>query len=162
MWDPTRSRYVLSLRPEAATSPSATHSTLVTSQTTYTSPTFTVPIRTVQQLRTGSAPNDWEVAWVLFDYTPDDSFYSVILKPDGWELDKETKGVESFIAEGTRAFQIGRWYDVTVSQQGSSITVSVNGTQIVSATDSSYTSGSIGLYCEDSIAHYGNVVLSQP
>jgi hypothetical protein len=157
--DSTVNTYVAALEPEVSTSTSQTHSTLLTTQSSYNSPTFTVPVRTVQQLRQGSPPNPWEVGWVLWDFKPTtDSFYGVILKPNGWELVKEANGTESFIATGsTPTFPIGNWYNVTVAQSGSQISVSVNGHQLVSANDGSFTTGAIGLYCEDSLAHFGDV-----
>jgi hypothetical protein len=150
---------VAALEPAVPTSPSQTHSALLRTKSSYTSPTFTVPVRTVQQLRRGSPPNPWEVGWVLWDFNPNtDSFYGVLLKPNGWELVKETNGVESFIATGSApTFPIGNWYNVTVAQAGSQISVSVNGHHLVSANDRSWTTGAIGLYCEDSLAHFGNV-----
>jgi hypothetical protein len=159
--DSTVKKYVAALEPEVPTSPSQTHSTLLTTQSSYTSPTFTVPVRTVQQLRHGSPPNPWEVGWVLWDFKPTtDSFYGLVLKPNGWELVKEAKGAESFIATGSaRTFPIGNWYRVTVAQLGSQISVSVNGHQLVSANDGAFTTGAIGLYCEDSLAHFGNVTV---
>lgn len=159
--DPTVNAYVAALAPKVATSPSQTHSALLTTRRIYTSPTFSVPVRTVEQLRQGSAPNPWEVGWVLWDFNAShDSFYALVLKPNGWELDKEIDGHESFLATGSsRVFPIGRWYDVTVSQTGSHISVSVDGAHLVSVTDSTLRSGAIGLYCEDSVAHFGNVTL---
>jgi hypothetical protein len=35
--------------------------------------------------------------------------------------------------------------------------VSVNGHRLVSANDRSFTTGAVGLYCEDSLAHFGDV-----
>ena len=159
--DSTLNTKVAALEPEVPTSPSQTHSTLLTTQSTYTSPTFTVPVRTVQQLRQGSPPNPWEVGWVLWDFNPTtDSFYGVILKPNGWELVKEKNGTESFIATGSApTFPIGTWYAVTVAQSGPQISVSVNGDRLVSANDGSFTAGAIGLYCEDSLAHFGDVIV---
>ena len=73
---------------------------------------------------------------------------------------KEANGTESFIATGSaRTFPIGNWYEVTVAQSGSQISVGVNGRQMVSAHDESFTTGAIGLYCEDSLAHFGNVIV---
>jgi hypothetical protein len=150
---------VAALQPGVPTAPSQTHSALLSTERSYATPTFTVPVRTVRQLRQGSAPNPWEVAWVLWDYNPKtDSFYGVLLKPNGWELVKETNGAESFIATGsTPTFPIGNWYKVTIAQSGSQLSVSVNGRHLVSATDPSYTTGAIAVYCEDSLAHFGNV-----
>ena len=123
--DSTLNTYVAALEPKVSTSPSQTHSTLLTTQSSYTSPTFTVSVRTVQQLRQGSPPNPWEVGWVLWDFNPTtDSFYGVVLKPNGWELVKEANGTESFIATGSaQTFPIGNWYNVTVAQSGSQISV---------------------------------------
>jgi Domain of Unknown Function (DUF1080) len=157
--DSTLNTYVAALEPKVSMSPSQTHSTLLTTQSSYTSPTFTVSVRTVQQLRQGSLPNPWEVGWVLWDFNPTtDSFYGLILKPNGWELVKEANGTEFFLATGSaQTFPIGNWYNVTVAQSGSQISVSVNGHQLLSAKDTSFTTGAIGLYCEDSLAHFGNV-----
>jgi hypothetical protein len=157
--DSTLNAYVAALEPEEPTSPSQTHSTLLTTQSSYTSPTFTVPVRTVQQVRQGSPPNPWEVGWVLWDFNPTtDSFYGVILKPNGWELVKEANGTESFIATGSApTFPIDNWYKITVAQSGPQISVSVDGQQLVSAYDGSFTTGAIGLYCEDSLATFGDV-----
>ncbi len=160
--DSTLDTNVAALEPGVSTSPSETHSTLLATQSSYTSPTFTVPLRTVQQLRQGSPPRPWEAGWILWDFHPTtDSFYGVVLKPNGWEVVKETNGAESFIATGSApTFPIGNWYRVSVAQSGSHISVSVNGDHLISENDGSFTTGAIGLYCEDSLAHFGDVKVS--
>jgi hypothetical protein len=154
---------VLSVAPKASVSPSDTHAALVRSASSFADIDATVRVRTVQQLRTGSAPNPWEVGWVLWHYTDNTHFYYFIAKPNGWELGKEDPaypGAQRFLAAGSSpTYPVGAWNTVHVRQVGSSITVSVNGVQVVSFTDSErpYGSGTFGLYSEDAHVHFDDV-----
>jgi hypothetical protein len=153
--------------PEVSTKASETHAALVLGPA-FTNPvTFSATVTTVKQLRTGSAPNAWEVGWVLWDYTTDNNFYAFTPQPNGWELTKEDPsypGAQRYLATGTSpAFPVGGTYVVTVTQTGTnSMSVSVNGKLITSFTDTQtpYTSGKIGLYSEDSTVQYTNVAVS--
>jgi hypothetical protein len=160
---PAWSTRVLTMTPAKATMPSVTHSALVTSQASFDNVAFKVVEQTTAQLRTGSTPNPWEVAWVLWDYTNSDNFYALVLKPNGWELDKVTGGVQHFLATGSgRKFPIGSKYSVVINQAGGRLSVSVNSRALVTYTDTSPTAldgGSIGLYCEDSAVRFGDVTL---
>ena len=63
---------------------------------------MTTTLGTVRQVRNGPA-NPWEVAWLLWHYTDDQHFYSIVLKPNGWELGKEDPaypGAQRFLATG--------------------------------------------------------------
>jgi hypothetical protein len=145
----------LRLRPGAAASPGQTHSALVTSTKTFGDVDATYTYRTESQLRTGSAPNPWEVGWVLWHYTDNTHFYYVLLKPNGWELGKEDPaypGAQRFLATGSQSFPAGHSYTIHVQQVGNRIDVTVDGASLVSFTDNErpYTKGSIGLYDEDS------------
>jgi hypothetical protein len=119
-------------------------------------------MRTVRQLRTGSAPNPWEAAWALWHYTDNEHFYYVILKPNGWELGKEDPaypGAQRFLATGESPFPIGPTYTVRVRQIGNVTTVWADGRQLVSFTDNErpYRSGAIGLYNEDAEVEFDGV-----
>lgn len=151
------------LEPKAATSPRETHAALVLSDSSYSSPAsgtprvdFTTSLRTVRQLRTGSAPNPWEVGWVLWHYTDDSHFYYVNLKPNGWELGKEDPaydGAQRYLATGSEpAFPVGGYYTVRVVHAFDTMQVIVNGRKLCEYQDLErpYLSGHIGLYCEDS------------
>jgi len=66
----------MSLAPKASTSPGETHSALMLSQAVFGGDfTFGASVLTDQQLRVNSAPNPWETAWVVWDYTDNDHFY---------------------------------------------------------------------------------------
>ena len=78
--------------PEVSTSSSETHSSLVLGPSFSNALTFSVSLNTVAQLRQGSPPNPWEVAWVFWHYTDNDHFYYFIPKPNGWELGKKDLG----------------------------------------------------------------------
>ena len=155
------------ISPEASTAASQTHAALVLGPT-FTNPvTFSATLNTVAQLRTGSAPNPWEVGWVVWDYTTDNNFYAFTPQPNGWELTKEDPaypGAQRYLATGNSPmFPVGGTYVVTVTQTGTnSMSVSVNGKVITSFTDTQtpYTSGKIGLYSEDSTVRYTNVAVS--
>jgi hypothetical protein len=112
-------------------------------------------VETLRQTRRGGAPNPWEVAWVVWHYQDDEHFYYFIPKPNGWELGKRDPaypGGQRFLATGTdRLFPTGQVYHVTVQQTGATITVSVNGAEVVRFRDDErpYRGGRLALYSED-------------
>jgi hypothetical protein len=158
---------VLSLAPQASASPSDTHASLVSSVSSFNDFDATIQVRTVQQLRTGSPPNPWEVGWVLWHYTDNTHFYYFIAKPNGWELGKEDPaypGVQRFLAAASApSYPVGAWNTVRVRQVGTTVTVWVNGAQVVSFTDAErpYAGGSLGLYTEDAEVHFDNINLAK-
>lgn len=161
--------------PKASTSPGETHAALTLTQASYTPTLVTASFRTISQLRTGSAPNPWEVAWLLWNYTDDDHFYSVNLKPNGWELGKEDPaypGSQRYLATGsTPTYPIGAWYHLDVTQTVSNglptftvkATVSATGAQTTLATftdhERPYLSGKVGLYNEDAKTWFATVTV---
>lgn len=151
----------LNLSPAVANASNVTHSALVTTTSNYGNFNATFTYRTISQLRTGTPPNPWEEGWVLFHYTNNTHFYYFLAKPTGWELGKEDpsyRGNQRFMATGSSpTFPVGATYKINVIMNGSTISVSVNGTPIVTFTDNQnpYLSGSFGLYDEDSSVDYG-------
>lgn len=156
----------LHLSPKAAKSADITHSALATTHSFKTPLQFQSKITTVKQLRIGSTPNPWEVAWVVWDYTDNEHFYYFIPKPNGWELGKRDPsydGGQRFLATGNKKFPIGKAYVVKVLQDSSNkISVWVNNKKITSFTDTEnpYTSGKVGIYSEDAHVHFDDVVAS--
>jgi len=150
-------------QPATSTSPAETHGSLVIGP--YISGDFTLQVSaaTTAQLRVNSAPNAWEVAWVLWHYTDDSHFYYFVPKPNGWELGKEDPaypGAQRFLASGTSpSFPIGPWYRTRVVQSGQTIQVFVNDLLITTFTDRErpYSSGRVGLYNEDAEVYFDNV-----
>lgn len=156
---------VLYERPQAATSSSETHSSLVTSTNSFSDLDYSLRLKTVSQLRTPT-PNPWETGWVIWHYTDNTHFYYLNLKTNGWELGKEDpayQGNQRFLSTGSSpVFPIGQWYTVEVKQQNNVITVFVNGAQLTTFTDNErpYLTGSIGLYNEDAYVHFDDVVVT--
>lgn len=151
------------LAPMASSQPDETHASLVTSRTTYRHIDVTTLMRTDTQLRTGTAPNPWESAWLLWHYTDDLHFYALALKPNGWELSKEDPaypGAQRYLATGSSpAFPIGSTARVRVRQSGATIRVDVDGRPLVTYTDRErpYGAGSVGLYTEDAAVTFSRV-----
>src|SRR5436305_15016801 len=59
---------VYRLASQAPASPAETHCALVTSAGAWGDQTFSYTETTVKQLRRGSAPNTWEVAWSVLHF----------------------------------------------------------------------------------------------
>jgi len=153
------------LQSQAPTSPGETHSALLTSTATWGDQVFSYTATTLAQLRTGTAPNPWEVAWSMFRFTDLTHYYWFIVKPNGWELGKKQgSDTQIFLASGSTPSQpVGAAYQVRIQAQGPRIRVSVNGTQVVDYTDPSpLLGGSVGLYEEDSKVTFGNVSVTAP
>ena len=151
------------LQSQSPTSPGETHSALLTSAATWGDQVFSYNAATLAQLRTGSAPNPWEVAWSMFRFTDLTHYYWFIVKPNGWELGKKQgSDTQIFLATGsTPSRAVGTSYQVRIQAQGGRIRVFLDGSQVVDYTDSSpLLSGSVGLYEEDSKVTFGNVSVS--
>lgn len=168
-------------RPAMSRSPDETHASLTVSSRTFEGVDVTVRARTVRQLRQGSEPNEWEVAWLVWHYTDEGRFYYFIPKPTGWELGKvdDTRrdpagpactwpeyqncrhdGAQRYLATGTSTrFPVGSWHTVRVRETGGTSTVWVNGRRVVRFTDTRtpYRSGRIGLYNEDAWVRFDDV-----
>jgi hypothetical protein len=157
----------LSLSPNSAQGPEVTHGGLVTSAIGFGDIDLTVRLRTVRQLRAGT-PNPWEVGWILWHYNDDQHFYSLALKPNGWELGKEDPaypGSQRFLATGVLPlFPVGVQHTVRVRQVGATVTVWANGEFLTTHTDSEqpYVDGRVGLYTEDAEVTFDSVLVRRP
>jgi hypothetical protein len=146
---------LLNLAPAVSTRPDETHSALIVSQESFQgSVRFEGSVCTLEQLRVGTA-NPWETAWLVWNYTDNDHFYYVALKPNGWELgkrDPDYAGGQRFLATGTDVtFEVGKWNRFEITQDGNRIVISVDGVELVRFQDLErpYLGGKIGLYTED-------------
>lgn len=150
-------------RPKAAGRPSETHAGLVIGPEITGDFVLEVEIATARQLRSGGAPNPWEVGWVLWHHTDNTHFYYFVAKPNGWEVGKADPaypGAQRFLATGSSPqFPIGQWYQTQIVQVGTTFQVSVNGLRLATVTDDErpYQRGRVGLYTEDAEAHFDNV-----
>lgn len=151
------------LKPMISQSPAETHGALVTSDKAYDNLDLTLRVRTVQQLRVGSPPQPWETAWIAWHYTDDRHFYYVTLKPNGWEIGKRDPayaGGQRFLASDlTPRFYLTEWYSVRVLQEGTTLSVWVDGILLTRFVDDErpYLQGRVGLYTEDAYAQFADV-----
>lgn len=157
----------LQLSPAVATDPSQTHGALVVSEDKadkeHSCVNISHRIRTEKQLRTGSSPNPWEMAWTVWDYQDPEHFMYFIPKTNGWELGKRDPaypGGQRFLASGsTSPTSVGQWRSIDTKRNvntdgASTTTVTIDGKQVTQVIDGErpYVSGAIGLYSEDAIA----------
>ncbi|PIR47882.1 hypothetical protein COV06_00575 [Candidatus Uhrbacteria bacterium CG10_big_fil_rev_8_21_14_0_10_50_16] len=159
------------LRPMAATMAGETHAGLVRTGEWMTGDyRIATTIKTSAQLRTGSAPNPWEVAWLPFGYNEDGTFKYLIFKPNGYGVELgEALGnnAQNFLwtsAVGAQNFPIQTAYDVVVEIRGSVITVLVNGSNVLTYTQNTRdrldTNGYVGFYSEDADVSFTNISIT--
>jgi len=150
-------------RPKASTTPDETHSALVVGPSIAGDFTLGLSTVTTRQLRAGSAPNPWEVGWVIWNYTDSDHCYYFIAKPNGWELGKRDPnypGGQRFLATGSApSYPIGTWYRIEVIQSGNTMKVALNDELVTTLTDRErpYSSGRIGMYSEDAETYFDDI-----
>jgi hypothetical protein len=160
----------LNERPKASSGSGRSALTVGPSLGAVTSYTYQLSIKTLAQIN--SNPKPWQVGWALWSYSNPNSFYNVVLKPNGWELDKEyatRTGAQGqcFLASGTNyKFPIGVRYDLQINDAivgvaTKTLTVRVSSGSLpgqitlVTYTDAGacgvapYMSGNIALYDDD-------------
>jgi hypothetical protein len=152
------------LSSQVPTSPAETHSALLIGSRTWGNQTISFRTTTLEQLRTGSAPNPWEVGWVMFHFRDLANYYYFILKTNGYELGKKQgSDAQIFLVTGDLpALVVGKAHSVTVVVRGARIRVSVDGAGVVDFTDPNpLPAGSVGLYEEDARVSFDSVSLTQ-
>jgi hypothetical protein len=154
----------VTLASAVPTSPGETHSALITTKKTWRDSTISFNTTTLDQLRRGSAPNTWEVGWVMFRFRDLANYYYFIVKTNGFELGKKQgSDAQIFLATGDLPrLTLNRSHAVTLHVQGARIQVAVDGNQVVDFTDPNPLagSGSVGLYEEDSHVRFDSFVTS--
>jgi hypothetical protein len=161
---------LLELRPKAPTRAGETHSALAVSTLAFGgSYRFAGQACTLQQLRTGSRPNAWEVAWAFWNFADNDHLYYFILKPNGWEVGKRdpryaVPGVndgQKIMATGESVkLAIGQWYEFDIRVTGAEADIYVNGAFVCHFKDTDTApllGGRVGLYCEDALCRWNNI-----
>ena len=114
--------------------------------------------------------------------------YTVAVKPSGWAsehdgllfgvregghysldivggnqlvLEKKVGSTVTQLATVSYTFNPALWYNLSIGFPGGSITAYVNGTPVLQANDSTFTSGAVGIESNDPVA-FDNVVVTQP
>lgn len=133
----------------------------------------TIKYTNIAQLRTGSAPNAWEVFWLFFNYTVDGFGKKVtnyaMIKPSGTEVGRafDEKGQEFLVTNGTPTLQIGTTHTLTVTKSGPNVKILHDGVLAADFTSEAAPSvnyiydvpGAIGLYTEDAQVRVSSVVI---
>jgi hypothetical protein len=143
--------------------------------------TYNVSLKTVSQLQRN--PKPYQVGWFIWSYSNPNSFYTIVLKTNGWELDKEyaVNGTQTacFLATGSKdKFPIGVTYQLQVTDSNANgthtMSVTVSGGSyatpktLATVTDTGtcggppYRSGNIALYTEAASADFTDVQISSP
>ena len=164
------SNLVFAEQPEASTTPGITHAALTTSVPSYHNYKLSLDMRTDKQLRTGSSPNNWENAWIMFNYADDWHHYYFTLKNSGAELGKKDNDQrleqQVFLATTTSvSVKHGQWQHIDITIVDNRITAYVDGVQVASIVDSGQSlrlagGGHIGLYTEDAGVSFDNISVS--
>lgn len=163
------------MKPMAATVPGETHGAWLLAKSTESQllQNFkaTITYTNVSQLRTGSAPNAWEVFWVFFNYTLDGvgkkKTNYVLVKPSGIEIGKafDEVGQEFLFTDSSPIVAIGNTYTLTITKNGPHVTILLDGVlaadfESAAAPKQLYdTPGAIGLYSEDAQVRVSSVVI---
>jgi hypothetical protein len=140
-----------------------THSALITTKRTWRDSTIAFSTTTLEQLRRNTAPNPWEVGWVMFRFKDLHDYYWFMLKTNGFELGKK-QGSDTqrfLVTGGLPAIAVGEEREVRVKTQGARIQVFVDGAKLVDYVDPHpLGAGSVGLYEEDSHVRFTSFSVS--
>ncbi len=163
------------MTPKAATVWDETHGAWLLAKTTESQllQNFkaTIKYTNVAQLRTGTAPNPWEVFWLFFNYTIGSDTKKqtnyVMIKTNGTEMGRaysETKQ-EFLVTNDTPSILIETEHTITVTKNGPNVNVLLDGALAADFTSAAAPStkyiydvpGSIGLYTEDAQVRVSSV-----
>ncbi|HZU14545.1 MAG TPA: cellulase family glycosylhydrolase [Chloroflexota bacterium] len=86
--------------------------------------------------------------------------YQFLLKQgDAWFLGKQVNGVWTTLGAGTYNYTLNTWYTFKLTLNGTWLTASINGTQLISTSDSTFASGGISLRLSGS-GEFDNVLVT--
>jgi hypothetical protein len=165
--------------PKTSTHNNETRGSLVTTTKAFSDFKMTLKMKTVKQLRQNSPPKPWETAWIFWHYTDAFHNYVLVLKTNGLEIQKKDNNnqcdaCQIYLLENHNfPVKLGQWQTITLSVTNSAsgtphIKVWVNGVKAAEFVDKTIhqpnspqlSSGSVGLYCEDSLVNFDNVKIT--
>lgn len=162
-------------QPKTSTRYNETNASLVTTKQAFSDFQMTVDMKTVRQLRQNSPPAPWETAWIFWHYTDRFHYYGLVLKTDGFQIEKKDNNVkcdcEIYLVDVSHPkVKFDQWQTVTIRVVNSAsgtphITVWVDGLLATDFVDNSIhqpnssklEAGVMGLYNEDSFVNFDNV-----
>ena len=91
---------------------------------------------------------DNDAIGMMFRYKDDNNYYRFSIDQERGlrRLVKKVNGVYTLLAESRVGYTSNQWYNLNASAVGSTIKISVNGSQVFSVQDSSLPTGKVGLY----------------
>jgi Viral BACON domain len=95
-------------------------------------------------------------SYMLWLYPASGQF--ILYRAPGWNI---SQGLVQ-IAAGSAAFDISQFHNVAMTFNGSQIQVFYDGKAVITATDSTYSSGLIALEGDNQLITYGNIVVNGP
>lgn len=140
-----------------------TNSALATTTQNFKNFTLSVDVTTNQQLRQNDPPNSWEVGWIIWHWKDNTHFKYFVVKTDGAEIGKYDGGTNPASQKIIKTSQsvkavIGKTMHWRIIVKGSHTTVYVDGSKVFDLYNTStYYSGKVGLYSEDSAASFCNL-----
>jgi hypothetical protein len=98
---------------------------------------------------------------VMFRYQDDRNYYRFIWnqKSKFRRLEKIANGTATVLANDTVGYVKGRNYQLQIIAQGMTLSVFIDGAQIFSVADSTFTEGTVGLYSSSNQASFDNIVV---
>jgi pectate lyase len=93
-------------------------------------------------------------------YKDDGNFYQLALRPTKIELRKVVAGAWTTIASAALTLTTGTWYTVKLEATGTTLRGLVNGSQKVSATDSSHATGRAGFGTFNAAAEFDDLTIT--
>jgi hypothetical protein len=164
-------------QPKPPTQHNETRASLVTTTKGYSDFQMTLNMRTLNQLRQNGPPNPWETAWIYWHYTDNYHYYALVLKTNGFQIEKKDNNnhddsAEIYLVDQSHPkVKLGQWQTVTIRHEGSSTgtphtQVWVDGIKAADFIDSkipnSYkmSSGYMGLYNEDAKVNFDNIYIN--
>ena len=105
--------------------------------------------------------NDNDIIGIMFRYQDENNYYRFT-----WDQERGTRnlvkcesGQFTILAQDSVPYVTGQSYQVKISAQGSTLQVSIDGSPVLSATDSTFSSGTIALYSWGNTGSYFDDIL---
>ncbi|MHC4585757.1 MAG: hypothetical protein ACYS3N_14600 [Planctomycetota bacterium] len=105
--------------------------------------------------------DDNDAIGIMFRYQDENNYYRFT-----WDKERNSRnlvkcedGVFSVLDEDSVPYVTGKSYQVKISAQGDLLNVSIDGSPVFSAADSSFSSGTIALYCWGNVGAYFDDIL---
>jgi hypothetical protein len=105
--------------------------------------------------------NDNDIIGIMFRYQDENNYYRFT-----WDKERSTRnlvkcenGQFTILAEDSVPYVTGKEYQVKISAQGSTLQVSIDGSPVFSANDSTFSSGTIALYSWGNTGSYFDDIL---